>query len=90
MDFVTDSTTGIENPICPDSTAFLTLTVSFFDMSHSFPGDYDPHTARLLSKAEANDLGRVEPYECSVVAERLVLFAQVEINMRRLGTYVPL
>ena len=89
VDFVTNPRSDIEDPDYPDSTAFLTLTVSNFEKLHSFPGDYDPQMANFLWKAEADALGQVEPSERGVIAERLVLFAQAEVNMRRLGSDVP-
>lgn len=80
--------TDIEDPIYPDSTAFLTLTISKFHVSHSLPGHYDLGMARFLSKVGADALGRVEPCERGVIAEPISLFTQAKISMRRLGTNI--
>ena len=89
VDFVTDPTSDIDESIYPDSTAFLTLTVSNHENSYAFPGDYDPQLAFFLQKAEADALSRVGPPYHSVIADRIVKFARARSRMRRLGTDVP-
>ncbi|KAL9133137.1 MAG: hypothetical protein Q9175_005687 [Cornicularia normoerica] len=87
--FVTDPTSDIDAPIYPDSTAFLTVTVSNHQTSHAFPGDYDPELAFFLRNAEMDALGRVQPPYHGVIARRIVKFAIAGSRMRRLGTEVP-
>ena len=89
VDFVTDPTSNIDDTPYPDSTAFLTLTLSTLQTSHSFPGDYDPQLALFLQEAEADALRRVEPRYHAVIVDRIVKFAQVRSRMRRLETEVP-
>lgn len=88
VDFVTDPDSDIDAPIYPDSTAFLTVTVSNDESVHAFPGDYDPEMAYFLRKAEANALSRVAPIDQAEIANRVVKFAIAESRMRRLGTAV--
>ena len=90
VDFVTDPTTDIDAALYPDSTAFLTLTVSNLETLHTFPGDYDPQLARFLRQSEIDILFRVEePHHRFVIAERIQKFAKAESRMRRLETDVP-
>lgn len=89
VDFVTDPTSNIDASIYPDSTAFLTVTVSNHETSHAFPGDYDPQLAVFLRKAAANALGRVAPAYHLVIADRVVKFGIAMSRMRRLETEVP-
>ncbi|KAL9065289.1 MAG: hypothetical protein Q9161_008318 [Pseudevernia consocians] len=89
VDFVTDPTSSFDAPIYPDSTAFLTLTVSNHQNAHTFPGDYDPQFAIFLRKAEADALERVEPQYRDVIADRITKFSIAKLRMRMLGTEVP-
>ena len=89
VDFVTDPTEDIDISIYPDSTAFLTLTVSNHENSHVFPGDYDPQMAVVLRKAESDALSRVQPPYDVEIAHRMLRFSVAGLNMRRLGTEVP-
>lgn len=89
VDFVTDPTSNIDSLNYPDSTAFLTLTMSNHQTAHTFPGDYDPQFASFLQKEEADALGRVEPPYHAVIADRIMKFSLAQSRMRRLGTEVP-
>ncbi len=89
VDFVTDPTSDIDAPVYPDSTAFLTVTVSNHQNWHNYPGDYDPQMARFLWRAELDAFEGTDPFYREVIAERMGRFARVEAQMRRLGTDVP-
>lgn len=89
VDFVTDPTKDIDASIYPDSTAFLTLTVSDHANSHTFPGDFDPQMALFLQKAETDALSRVQPPYHVEIADRMVKFSVAALHMRRLETEVP-
>ena len=89
VDFVTDPRSNINDPIYPDSTAFLTVMVSNHQNSHTFPGDYDPELAFFLQQAEGDAFRRVEPRYQPEIAERTRKFAIAKNRMRRLGTEVP-
>ena len=89
VDFVTDPRSDIDAPTYPDSTAFLTLTVSNEQNTHTFPGDYDPEMAFFLQKAEGVALSRVHPSYHVEIADRIVKFAIARSRMRRLKTEVP-
>ena len=85
VDFVTDPTSDIDNVPYPDSTAFLTLTVSSPETSAFFPGDFDPQMAGLLWKSELDALERTEVYYRPVITGRLERYLKAQQNMRRLG-----
>lgn len=89
VDFVTDPTSNIDARMYPDSTAFLTLTVSNRQTAHAFPGDYDPQLAFFLRNAEIDALSRVHSRYHFVIANRIEKFAIAESRMRRLETEVP-
>lgn len=88
VDFVTDPTSDINSLIYPDSTAFLTLTVSNHQTAHAFPGDFDPQLAYFLQRIEVDALSRVRAPYHHVIADRVVDFATARSRMRRLGTEV--
>ena len=89
VDFVTDPKSDIENPPYPDSTGFLTLTMSDAEQSATFPGDYDPQIARFLRQAELDAYGETDPFYRPVIAGRIGAFARTEARMHRLETEVP-
>lgn len=89
VDFVTDPTKDLDARIYPDSTAFLTLTVSNHENSHTFPGDFDPQLAFFLLKTETDALSRVQPPYDLEMAHRIAKFSIAGSRMRRLGTEVP-
>ena len=89
VDFVTNPRSNINDPIYPDSTAFLTVTVSNHQNSHTFPGDYDPQLASFLQKVEGDALSRVESRYQPEIVDRIMKFAIAKSRMRRLGTEVP-
>ena len=89
VDFVTDPTKDIDNPDYPDSAAFLTLMLSNHEESATFPGDYDPHLAKVLRQAEIDAWAEAGPRQRPILQQRIQMFTRSEMNMRRLGTVIP-
>lgn len=86
VDYVTDPTTDLDVKHYPQSTAFVTLTISKHSALYSFPGDYDPQMAVFLQRKLADTLGRVPLHSQVVIADRIVRFAVKAQSMQRLET----
>ncbi|KAL6715431.1 hypothetical protein ACLMJK_006392 [Lecanora helva] len=87
VDFVTDPMTNLDDPEYPDSSAFITLTMSSPPGALSFPGDYDPVMARFLSQVENNALSRMADHGMQAeILNRMIRYGVQETRMSRLGS----
>jgi len=85
VDYVTCPEADLDAPAYPDSTAFITVTVSSPQQAHFFPGDYDPAMAHFLRQVEANALNTVAASQHFIIADRLIRYTVQATRMTRLG-----
>ena len=85
VDYVTDPVADLDLPTYPDSTAFITLTMSSMDHILVFPGDHDPIMAIFLQQAETNALRTVLPKKQAQIRDRVFRYAHQAKRMTRLG-----
>jgi len=88
VDYVTDPIADLGAPEYPDSTAFITVTMSSPDIRTS-AGDYDPMMALFLQRTEEDASRRIPPslqFETLEIADRIIRYGVQAGRMKRLGT----
>jgi hypothetical protein len=88
VDYVTDPFADLGAPEYPDSTAFITVTMSSPDIRTS-AGDYDPAMALFLQRTEEEASRRIPlslPFPRLEIAHRTISYGIQARRMRRLGT----
>ena len=88
VDFVTDPASDIDQREYPDSTAFVTLAITNYEQSHTFPGDYDPQMAGFLRNVENAAVTSTPPRYRDRIMQRVLKFTIALTRMRRLETEV--
>jgi len=87
VDHITNPLSDLGAPKYPDSTAFITVTMSSPDI-RTTAGNYDPGMALFFQRVEENALGRIpQPLilEQIEIADRVVRYAVQAKRMQRLG-----
>lgn len=88
VEYVTDPLTDLAAPGYPDSTAFITVTMSSPDIRTS-AGDYDPVMALFLQRTEEEASRRISPslhFGSLEIADRIIRYGVQAGRMKRLGT----
>lgn len=87
MDYVTDPQSDLDAARYPESTAFITVTMSSPDkqISAGSAGDYDPQMALFLQDIEMRTLDKVPPIHQSEIAIRSFRYSIQAKRMQRLG-----
>lgn len=87
MDYVTDPQSDLDVARYPDSTAFITVTMSSPDKQTlaGSAGDYDPQMALFLQDVEMRTLDKVPPMHQSEIAIRSFRYSIQAKRMQRLG-----
>lgn len=84
VDFVTNPWSDLDAPRYPNSTAFLTVTMTSPQI-YTQAGDYDPEMALFLARAERNALDGIQPPLDVRILDRGRRFAVQATHMKRLG-----